>query len=161
MAQSAHSTQRRANVLEIIGAWLHLWVPPRDAYVPPIPWKKLGIGFAALLAVTGIALAIMVPRIDDTKQQTAAEKADYKRHAVAINRARITKAQAPRHGEAKSLLPPAGALAAERAAAKQKLLAQMESDMYADAQTARGGGRDPSGQDDAGLRAHARDAGHR
>ena len=133
MAQSAHSTQRKANVLEIIGAWLHLWVPPRDAYVPPIPWKKLGLGFAALLAVTGIALAILVPRIDDTKQQTAAEKADYKRRAVAINRARITKAQAPRHGEAKSLLPPAGALAAERAVAKQKLLAEMESDMYADA----------------------------
>ncbi len=133
MAQSAHSTQRKANVFEIIGAWLHLWVPPRDAYVPPIPWKKLGIGLAALLAVTGIALAILVPRIDDTKQQTAAEKAAYKRNAVAQNRARITRAQAPRHGEAKSLLPPAGALAAERAVAKQKLLTQMESDMYADA----------------------------
>jgi hypothetical protein len=133
MAQSAHSPERRANPLEILGAWLHIWVPPRDAYVPPIPWKKLGIGFAAVLAVTGIALAIMVPRIDDHKAQTAAAKAEFKRKAVAQNRARINKLQAARHGDAKSLLPPAGALAAERAVAKQKLLVQVQSDMYADA----------------------------
>src|SRR3954470_8133015 len=133
MAHGTHSEPRRANVLEIVGAWLHVWVPPRDAYVPPVPWKKLGIAFAAVLAVIGIALAIMVPRIDRHKAQTAAANAEYKRKAVAVNRARITKAQTPRHGEAKDLLPPAGALAADRAEAKQALLARMESDMYADA----------------------------
>jgi hypothetical protein len=133
MADRAHSPQRRANPLEIIGAWLHVWVPPRDAYVPPIPWKKLGIGFAAVLAVTGIALAILIPRIDDHKARTAAANAEYKRNAVARNRARINKAQAPRHGEASSLLPPAGAPAAERAAAKEKLLAKLKDDMFADA----------------------------
>src|SRR5262245_41006287 len=111
MAQSTHSHERRANVLEILGAWMHLWVPPRDAYVPPIPWKKIGIGFAAVLAVTGIALAIMVPRIDEHKEQTAAANAEFKRNAVAKNRARITKLQAARHGEAKALQPSAGALA--------------------------------------------------
>src|SRR3954451_3206616 len=85
MAQSAQTHERRANPLEILGAWLHVWVPPRDAYVPPIPWKKIGIGFAVVLAITGIGLAIMIPRINDTKQQTAAEKAEYKRKAVAAN----------------------------------------------------------------------------
>src|SRR3954452_5490540 len=100
MEQHAHSPERRANVLEIVGAWLHVWVPPRDAYVPPIPWKKLAIGALAVAVVTGIALAILVPRIDDTKQETAVEKADYKGRIVAINRRRVTKAQAPRHGEA-------------------------------------------------------------
>src|SRR4051812_9326358 len=34
-------TERRANVLEIVGAWLHLWVPPRDVEIPPVPWRKL------------------------------------------------------------------------------------------------------------------------
>ena len=135
MAQSAHSHERRANPFEILGAWLHVWVPPRDAYVPPIPWKKLGLAFAAVLVVTGIVLAITVPRIDDHKQQTAAANATYKRNAVAKNRARIMKLQAARHGEAKSLLPPAGALAAERAEAKQDLLVHLQNDMYADAKT--------------------------
>src|SRR3954454_6915707 len=135
MAQHAHSQfERRANVFEIVGAWLHIWVPPRDAYVPPVPWKKLGIGLAAVLDVSGIALAMLVPRINDTKTQTAAEKAAYKRHAVAVNRARITKAQTPRHGEAASLRPAAGAAAAAIGAAQQQLLARVEDDIYADAQ---------------------------
>src|SRR3954468_11882215 len=103
---SVSQPQRRANLLEIIGAWLHVWVPPRDAYVPPIPWKKLAIGFAAVLAVTGIALAILIPRIDTHKEQTAAADAAYKRAASARNRARINKVQASHHGEASSLLPP-------------------------------------------------------
>ena len=133
MADSSHSHERRANPLEIIGAWLHIWVPPRDAYVPPIPWKKLGIGLAAVLAITGVVLAITVPRIDEHKEQTAAANAEYKRKAVAKNRARITKLQAPRHGEAKALLPPAGALAAELATAKEQLMVQVEEDMYLDA----------------------------
>lgn len=133
MAKSAHSHQRRANPLEIVGAWLHIWVPPVDAYVPPIPWKKLGIGLAAILAITGIVLAITIPRIDDHKQQTAAANAEYKRNAVAKNRARITKLQAARHGEAKALLPPAGALAAERSEAKAQLMVQVQNDMYEDA----------------------------
>jgi hypothetical protein len=133
MAQSAHSQERRANPLEILGAWLHIWVPPRDAYVPPIPWKKIGIACAAVLAITGIALAIMVPRIDDHKEQTAAANAEYKRKAVEKNRVRINKLQQARHGEAKSLLPPAGALAADRAVAKQELLAHVQDDMFADA----------------------------
>jgi hypothetical protein len=134
MAQHAHSPERRANVLEIVGAWLHVWVPPRDAYVPPIPWKKLGLGFAGILVAAGIALAILIPRIDDHKAQTAAEKRAYKAHAVALNRARITKAQAPRHGDAASLRPAAGASAAEVSAAQQQLLARVQDDIYADAQ---------------------------
>ena len=134
MPQSGHSQyERRANPLEIVGAWLHVWVPPRDAYVPPVPWKKLGIGFAAALVVVGIGLAIMVPRIDDHKDQTAAANAAFKQRAVANNRARIKEAQATHHGAATDLKPKAGALASEQASAKRALLTRMESDMYADA----------------------------
>jgi hypothetical protein len=131
--QSAQTPQRRASILEIIGAWLHIWTPPRDARVPPIPWRKLAIGTGIGLVIVGIALAIMVPRIDDHKTQTAKANAAYKAAAVKHNRARINAAQKPKHGDARSLLPPAGALAADRAAAKLKLIDAVEADIFADA----------------------------
>jgi hypothetical protein len=130
---SVSQPQRRANLLEIIGAWLHVWVPPRDAYVPPIPWKKLAIGFGIGAVIVGIALAIMVPRIDTNKRQTAARKAAEKRQAVAQNRARINREQAPHHGAAVALLPSAHASAAERAAAKAQLMDHVRADIVADA----------------------------
>src|SRR4051812_12270161 len=130
---SVPQQQRRANVWEIIGAWLHIWVPPRDAVVPPIPWRKLGIGFGIGAVIVGIALAIMIPRIDTSKDQFAARTAAEKRQAVAHNRARINREQAPHQGEASALLPPAGALAAERAAAEDKLMAKVRADIFADA----------------------------
>src|SRR3954464_11363224 len=109
------STQRKANVFETLGAWLHVWVPPRDAVVPPIPWKKIGIGTAIGALIVGLGLVILVPRIDHSKEEYAARKAAEKRAAVAQNRARITKSQTPHEGDASSLLPPAGASAAEPA----------------------------------------------
>jgi hypothetical protein len=130
---SVPQPQRRANVLEIIGAWLHIWVPPRDAVVPPIPWKKLALGFAAGAVVVGIALAILIPRINTSKAQTAARDAAERRQALAKNRARITREQAPHHGAAVSLLPAAHASAAEQAAAKAKLMDHVRADIVADA----------------------------
>jgi hypothetical protein len=125
--------QRRANPLEILGAWLHIWVPPRDAVVPPIPWRKIGIGTGIGAVIVGIGLAILIPRIDSSKEEYAARKAAEKRAAVAQNRARITKSQTPRHGDASSLLPPAGASAAEVAAAKARLMERVKADILADA----------------------------
>src|SRR5690242_15367795 len=98
--QPAQTSERRANVLEIVGAWLHIWTPPRDARVPPIPWRKLAIGTGIGLVIVGIALAILIPRIDNHKEQTARADAAYKAAAVAKNRARINRSQAPKHGAA-------------------------------------------------------------
>ncbi len=28
----------------MLGAWLHLWTPPRDVDVPPVPWRAVGVG---------------------------------------------------------------------------------------------------------------------
>jgi type II secretory pathway pseudopilin PulG len=127
------STPRKANPLEIIGAWLHLWVPPRDAVVPPIPWKKIAIGTGIGAVIVGVALAILVPRIDTSKEESAARKAAEKRAAVAQNRARINRSQTPHQGDASSLLPAAGASAAEVAAAKGQLMERMKADLLADA----------------------------
>jgi type II secretory pathway pseudopilin PulG len=127
------STQRKANVFETLGAWLHVWVPPRDAVVPPIPWRKMAIGTGIGAVILAIALAILVPRIDSSKEEYAARKAAEKRAAVAHNRARITRSQTPRTGDASSLLPPAGASASTVAAAKGRLMERVKADIYADA----------------------------
>ena len=101
--------QRRASILEIIGAWLHIWTPPRDADVPPVPWRKLAIGAGIGAVVLGVALAVMVPRINEGKESRAAQERAKDARAAAKNRARINHVQRPQHGDAAALLPAAGA----------------------------------------------------
>jgi hypothetical protein len=139
--------QRRASVLEIVGAWLHIWTPPRDARVPPIPWRKLAIGAGIGALLLGAVLAVTIPRIDDTKERDAAAFRAERARAEAANRARITRAQRPMHGEAAALLPAAGASPTEREAARETLMSKVEADMFADARSraARGEMRPVSG----------------
>ena len=59
--------EKKASPFEIIGAWLHIWTPPRGVEIPPVPWHKLAIGTGIGALIVGIALAIMVPRIDANK----------------------------------------------------------------------------------------------
>jgi hypothetical protein len=127
---SVERPQRRANVLEIVGAWLKLWVPPRDAYVPPIPWKKIAIGTGIGVVLLGIALAIMIPRIDRNKTEFARGIAATKEANAARHRAYVKRAQAPHAGQAASLRPPAGASPAELDAARASLLDRVEGDIF-------------------------------
>lgn len=126
--------QQKANVFEIVGAWLHIWTPPRDVRIPPVPWRKLAIGTAIGAVIVGIALAIMVPRIDDSKTQYAADYAAFKERVRQENVARINQSQRAQTGEALSLRPAADAPAAEVQAANAQLMDKMQADMYADAQ---------------------------
>ncbi|MBE2319176.1 hypothetical protein DVA67_024585 [Solirubrobacter sp. CPCC 204708] len=125
---------QKANPLEILGAWLHIWTPPRGVEIPPVPWRKIAIGSAIGLVVVGIAAAILVPRIDANKEQTAAEIAAHKERVRKENVARINRSQAAKLGEAKALAPAAGASVAEVEHAKGQLMNRVEADMYADAQ---------------------------
>lgn len=125
--------RRRASTFEIVGAWLRIWTPPRDAEIPPVPWRKLGLGALAGLVVLAGALAILVPRIDNGKQQRAAADAAARARARAANHARVVHEQRPRHGADVALRPKAGASAAERAAARAQLLTQVEASIFADA----------------------------
>ncbi len=126
--------REKANAFEIVGAWLHLWTPPRGVEIPPVPWRKLAIGTGVGALILGIALAIMVPRIDTNKRQTAAADAAHRAQAQAKSNARITHAQRASFGDAKALAPAAGASASEIEDARTKLRAAMEAEMYADAQ---------------------------
>jgi hypothetical protein len=126
-------TQRRASVFEIVGAWLHLWVPPRDVEIPPVPWLKLAAGAAAAVVLIGVALAIMIPRIDAGKQRRAAADAAQVARTRLANRRRVIAEQTPHHGAARALLPPAGASASQRQAARAQLVERVASDVLADA----------------------------
>jgi hypothetical protein len=121
----------KANPFEIIGAWLHVWTPPRGVEIPPVPWRKLAIGTGIGALIVGIALAILVPRIDETKDRNAAEEAAFRAQVQREQGARITYAQRATMGEAKALAPAAGASASEIEDARAKLREAMEADLYA------------------------------
>jgi hypothetical protein len=126
-------TVRRANVLEVVGAWLHIWVPPRDVEIPPVPWRKLAIGTGIGVVLLGVALAIMIPRIDAGKNSRAEQDAATRARAQVQNKARIRREQTPHHGAALDLKPAAGASAGQRTAARAQLVTRLEDDVMADA----------------------------
>jgi hypothetical protein len=124
---------RRANALEIVGAWLHVWVPPRDVEIPPVPWRKLALGTGIGVVVLGAALAILIPRIDSGKESRAAQDATSRARAQVQNQARVRREQAAHHGGAPALKPPAGASGAQRTSARTQLVADLQDDVMADA----------------------------
>jgi hypothetical protein len=126
--------QRRASALEIVGVWLHVWTAPRDVEVPPIPWRKLAIWAGVGAVVLGIALAIMIPRINEGKSERAASAAAEQARVRALNRERVIKLQQPRTGEFASLKPAKNAGPAAEVAARAKLVAGVETAITADAQ---------------------------
>lgn len=66
-------TPPKLSPFEVVGAWLGVWTPPRDARVPPVPWRALGLGFLAALVAGGGAFALIAPRIQDGKDARAAQ----------------------------------------------------------------------------------------
>lgn len=125
-------TRRRASKLEIVGAWLRLWTPPRETEIPPVPWRKLGLGAFAGAVVLGIALAILIPRIDNGKRTRAATAAAELARAKAANHARIVHEQRAEHGADRALAPTPGAGAAAQQAARAQLLRRVEASILAD-----------------------------
>jgi hypothetical protein len=106
---------RRASVPEIVGAWLHVWTPPRDVEVPPVPWRKLAIGALVLAVVCGAAAAVIVPAIDRGKERRASHEAARAAAIRAAERRRIVREQRPRQGHAAGLRDGALLAAAQRA----------------------------------------------
>jgi hypothetical protein len=74
---------------EILGAWLHVWTPPKGLDVPPVPWRKVAVYGLAGAAVAGVVLALTVPRVDEGKRKGAAERAREQATALAAERARL------------------------------------------------------------------------
>jgi hypothetical protein len=124
---------RRASIPETVGVWLHVWTAPRDVEIPPVPWRKLALWTGVGAVVLAVALAIMVPRINDGKAERKAQAAAHQARAQKANRARVIRIQQPRTGGFADLKPAAGATAGEIAGAQDQLVASVESAITADA----------------------------
>lgn len=81
----------RASRWETLGAWLHIWTPPRDVVVPEPPSaRRLALYALGALVLLAGALAIAVPRIDGAKDDRAARE---RAADIAQTQARIAQAR--------------------------------------------------------------------
>jgi hypothetical protein len=82
--------------IEILGAWLGLWTPPRGEVVPPVPWRAVAIGAVALAAVLGAAAALVLPDVaaDRRAAREREARAEAARHAALL--ASVDREQRPR-----------------------------------------------------------------
>src|ERR1700736_4149036 len=93
----------RAGRFEVVGAWLHVWTPPRGVTIPPVPWRRLAIGAALVaLGLTGLGLWL-VPRIEDAQRTQARQAARQAAIFGARERARLRRDQELRRARAPSL----------------------------------------------------------
>jgi type II secretory pathway pseudopilin PulG len=111
---------------ETVGAWLHLWTPPRDAAVPPVPWRRIGIGAAIAAVVLGTLAAWLIPRIDRAKRREAA--AEQRQLAALSVRQRRVLARDQRLHAGRTTAPPA-----DPATAQRTVVADLERAITADA----------------------------
>src|SRR3954452_22879157 len=104
----------RLSRFEVLGAWLRVWTPHRDAEVPPVPVRRILAWTLAGLVVLGAAAVVAVPAIQDAKRRGDERDA----RALAAERARerraIERAQVPHRGHAPRPRGLAGLSAAER-----------------------------------------------
>lgn len=109
---------QRLGLVETVAAWLRLWTPPRDAVIPPVPWRRVAIGFALVAAAVAAVAAFALPRLADRREagRERAERAAVERRAVFLAYAR--REQRPRR---------------TRGRGRRALLATAESAIAADA----------------------------
>jgi hypothetical protein len=122
---SAPQAPPRLSRFETVGAWLHLWTPPREAVVPAVPWRRIGIGAAIVAAVLGALGAWLIPRIDRAKRREAT--AEQRQLAALSVRQRLVLARDQRLHTGR-----AGALPADPVAAQRAALAGLERAITAD-----------------------------
>jgi hypothetical protein len=98
-----------------------------------VPWRKLAIWTGVGVVVLGVALAIMIPRINEGKSERAAAAAAEQARAQKANRERVIKLQQPRTGGFAALKPERGASAAQVDLARAQLVTSVEGAITADA----------------------------
>jgi hypothetical protein len=107
---------------EILGAWLRLWTPPREAPVPPVPWRKVAVGGALVLAAAVVAVVVLLnAESDRDAAERRAARAAVERHAAFL--ASVDRRQAPHRGR--------GPADANRVSVRRDLLAAAQSDISA------------------------------
>jgi hypothetical protein len=124
----------RTSRLETLGAWLGLWTAPRDVYVPPVPWRRVGYGALALVALGVVTALVVAPAIDDAKREGAAEERRAEERRAAVRRERQREEQRARTGRlpgARAARGPERARPIDRAAAVSFVEAEIGADAKA------------------------------
>ena len=116
----------KASVFEVVGAWLHIWTPPRDVVIPPVPRRAVDIGLGVVVVLLGLLAFVALPALDGARDRDAAreQRADDARHAA--ERVQITREQRAQTGAAPTLRAVSGAPAASRIAARTALLDRVQ-----------------------------------
>jgi hypothetical protein len=67
--------RKQASFWEKLGAWLHLWTPPRDIEIPPVPWRNLLIfGLPVLAAAVVVVWLIADDASESNREREAAQR---------------------------------------------------------------------------------------
>ncbi len=98
-----------------------------------MPVRKVVIGAGLVVIVVAALAAVLVPRIDASKDRTAAREAREKAARQAARRREVIAQQRVRRGRATDLRPSSGSPPAERVSAREALLARAEAAITADA----------------------------
>ena len=118
---------------EIVGAWLRIWTPPRDAQVPPIPWRKVAIAGLVLAAGVAAFVAFAVPAIDSGKEQGAAAVARKQAALSAAERARLIREGRVHRGSAERPADLDARNAPAQVAARHGLVLSLQDAVQSDA----------------------------
>jgi hypothetical protein len=114
---------------EILGAWLRVWTPPRDAVVPPVPKAKIALGAGAVALVAGGTIALIEPVIEHGKQTRAERERAALAKREAEKRRRLRREGRPMTARVRR---PAGG---DTVAARHELVTAVERSITRDART--------------------------
>src|SRR5690349_19857253 len=117
----------KANPLEILGAWLRIWTPPRDVEIPPIPRRGVAAAVAGIVVIAALVLLVLSPAVDTGKQKDAERRAKQEAADTARRNAIARRDQAARTGGAPALAP------AATVAARHELVGDVEQAITVDA----------------------------
>lgn len=75
-----------------------MWTPPRGVEVPPPPWRKIALGALVVLAVAAGAAALIVPEIEEGKDERAASERRKDAAFEAAKQKELARESKPRYG---------------------------------------------------------------
>jgi hypothetical protein len=123
----------RLGPLATVGAWLGIWTPPRGVDVPPVPWRRLGAGAVALIAVATVGAALVWPRVQAARERRLAAEESAAAARAASERRRVALEQRAQRGAAPELRSRGARSPAEELRARRALLSRVEADITRDA----------------------------
>ncbi len=136
--------RRRPGRLEILGAWLRLWTPPRDAEIPPVPWRWVAAGAVLVAALVVVVVVAVAPSIEGAKRETEAREERRLDTALRERAARVRREQRPRFGRVAFVRGATGGPApAGRPGARRAILRRIEAAVTRDARARHAAGELP------------------